>query len=82
MAEIQRLAKTGNFKQYLELAICNQFVCGLQDSKCLKELLCVVELTADLALQWAKQFAKRWKSCRNPTRRRKTVQHTEITQSS
>jgi len=48
------LAKTCNFKQYLELAIRDQFVCGLRDSKCQKELLCVADLTADLALQQAK----------------------------
>ena len=38
----------------MELAIRDQFVCGLRDSKCQKELLCVAELTADLALQQAK----------------------------
>ena len=54
MAQLQRLAKTYNFKQYLEFAIREQFVCGLRDSKCQKELLCVAEFTADLALQWVK----------------------------
>ncbi|XP_065892767.1 uncharacterized protein [Dysidea avara] len=54
MAQLRRLAKTCNFKQYLELAICDQFVCGLRDSKCQKELLCVAEFTADLTLQRVK----------------------------
>ena len=40
MAASRRLAKTCNFKQYLELAIRDQFVCGLQDSKCQKDFEC------------------------------------------
>ena len=34
MAELRRLAKTCNFGQYLETALRDQFVCGLQDEKC------------------------------------------------
>jgi len=38
----------------LETAIRDQFVCGLRDSKCQKELLCREGLTADIALQSAR----------------------------
>ena len=53
MAELQRLAKTCNFGDYLNTAIRDQFVCGLKDTKCQKELLCVADLTVTVALQKA-----------------------------
>ena len=53
-AELRRLAKTCNFGGYLETAIRDQFVCGLRDTKCQKELLCQSELTAEGALQRAR----------------------------
>ena len=37
IADLRRLAKTCNFRNYLETAIRDQFVCGLRDSKCQKE---------------------------------------------
>ena len=54
VAELRRLAKTCNFGGYLETAIRDQFVCGLRDSKCQKELLCEANLTAERALQRAR----------------------------
>lgn len=54
IADLRRLAKTCNFGNYLETAIRDQFVCGLRDSKCQKELLCREGLTADTALQSAR----------------------------
>ena len=45
IAELRRLAKTCNFGDYLNTAIRDQFVCGLRDVKCQKELLCVTDLT-------------------------------------
>ena len=53
MAELRRLAKTCNFGDYLNTAIRDQFVCGLKDTKCKKELLCVADLTVAVALQKA-----------------------------
>ena len=53
MAALRRLAKTCNFGQNLETALHDQFVCGLCDKKCQRELLRVQELTADVALQKA-----------------------------
>jgi len=54
IAELQSLANMCNFGAYLETAIQDQFVCGLQDTKCQKELLCLSDLTAEMALQWAR----------------------------
>ena len=34
MATLRHLAKTCNFGQYLETALCDQFVCGLRDETC------------------------------------------------
>ena len=53
MAELRRLAKTCNFGQYLETALRDQFVCGLRDEKCQRELLSIQDLTATIALQKA-----------------------------
>ena len=41
MAALRRLAKTCNFGQYLDSALRDQFVCGLRDEKCQRELLSV-----------------------------------------
>ena len=49
MTELQRLAKTCNFGNYLESVIRDQFVCGLRDTKTQQELLCVPELTVKTA---------------------------------
>ena len=54
MAELQSLAKTCNFGEYLESAIRDQFVCGLRDTKCQQELLCQTNLTAGRTLQRAR----------------------------
>ena len=51
VAELRHLAITCNFGNYLDTAIHNQFVCGLRDKKCQQELLGILELTADIALQ-------------------------------
>ena len=53
MAELRGLAKTCNFGDYLDTAIRDQFVCGLQDTKCQKELLCIADLTVAVALRKA-----------------------------
>ena len=53
MAALRCLAKTCNFGQYLETALCDQFVCGLRDEKCQQELLSIQDLTAAVALQKA-----------------------------
>ena len=53
MAALRRLAKTCNFGQYLETALRDQFVCGLRDEKCQRELLSIQDLTATIALQKA-----------------------------
>ena len=53
IAELRALAKTCNFATYLETAISDQFICGLNDPKFQQELLCQTNLTADLALQRA-----------------------------
>ena len=53
MAALRCLAKTCNFGQYLETALCDQFVCGLRDEKCQQELLSVQDLMAAIALQMA-----------------------------
>ena len=54
MAELRRLAKTCNFGDYLDTAIRDQFVCGLSDLKCQKELLCTADLMVAVALQKAR----------------------------
>ena len=53
MAELRQLAKTCNFGNYLDTAIRDQFVCGLRDTKCQKELLCIADLTVAVALSRA-----------------------------
>ena len=53
MAKLRRLAKTCNFGQYLETALRDQFVCGLRDEKCQRELLSIQDLTAEIAIRRA-----------------------------
>ena len=65
IAELQTLAKTCNFGNYLETAIRDQFVCGLLDVKCQQELLCETELTAEKALQRAQAMEAVARETRN-----------------
>ena len=51
MSELHRLAKTCNFGAYLDTALQDQFVRGLWDVKCQRDLLCVTDLTAELTLK-------------------------------
>ena len=53
VANLRRLAKTCNFGQYLNTALCDQLVCGLRDRKCQRDLLSISDLTLDVALQKA-----------------------------
>lgn len=53
ITELPRLAKTCNFGDYLNTAIRDQFICGLSNTKCQKEQLCIVDLTTAMALQKA-----------------------------
>ena len=53
MAALRHLAKTCNFGQYLETALCDQFVCGLCDGICQQELVSKQDLTAAVVLQKA-----------------------------
>ena len=53
MAELQWLAKTCNFGDYLDTTIRDQFMCRLKDTKCQKQLLCMVDLMAAVAMQKA-----------------------------
>ena len=54
MSELRRLAKTCDFGAYLDTALWDQFVRGLWDVKCQRDLLCVTDLTAELALKKAR----------------------------
>ena len=54
MGELQSLAKTCNFGAYLETALRDQFVCGLRNIQCQRELLCEATLTVDTALKKAR----------------------------
>ena len=51
MTELRCLAKTCNFGNCLESAIRDQFGCGLHDIKTQREILCISELTAQIALR-------------------------------
>ena len=53
IAALRRLAKTCNFGQYLDTALRDQFVCGLTDRKCQRELLTIQDLTLQTAIQKA-----------------------------
>ena len=50
MTELRQLARMCNFGQYLETALRDQFVCGLRDEKCQRELLSIQDLTAEIAI--------------------------------
>ena len=53
-AELRTLAKTCNFRNYLDTALRDQLVCGLRDQKTQKELLCIQDLTIAIATERAK----------------------------
>ena len=50
---LRRLAKTCNFRQYCDTALRDQFVCGLHDRKCQRELFSTQDLTLEMAIQKA-----------------------------
>ena len=54
LAELRKLVKTCNFRDYLDMALCDQLVCGLHEQKMQKELLCVPDLTIAVATECAK----------------------------
>ena len=54
MGELRSLAKTCNFGAYLETVLRDQFVCGLRNVQCQRELLCEATLTVDTALKKAR----------------------------
>ena len=54
MGQLRRLGRTCNFGAYLETALRDQFVCGLSDVKCQRDLLCDAALTAETALKKAR----------------------------
>ena len=54
MAELRKLAKTCNFRDYLDTALRDQLVCGLRDQKTQKELLCIPDLTITKATERAR----------------------------
>ena len=56
VASLRKLAVHCNFGSYLETALRDQFVCGLHDIKCQKELLCISSLSLQKAIQHAKAF--------------------------
>lgn len=49
MSKLRALAKSCNFGDYLKIALRDQFVRGLKDSKYLQELLSIVDLTLESA---------------------------------
>ena len=53
MSELRQLAKTCNFGNYLESAIRDQFLCRSRDARTQRELLCIPNLTAQVALRKA-----------------------------
>ena len=54
VAELRRLSKTCNFGDYLDTALRDQLVCGLNDRKTQKELLCIKNLTLTVATDKAR----------------------------
>ena len=54
LAELRKLAKTCNFRDYLDTALRDQLVCGLRDQKTQKELLCIPDLTITKATERAR----------------------------
>ena len=53
IAALRRLAKTYNFGEYLNTVLRDQFVCGLNDHQCQRELLSSQDLTLQTAIQKA-----------------------------
>lgn len=51
MSELRKLVKTCNFLDYLNMVLCDQFVCGLRDSRIQRELLSVKDLMVTQALE-------------------------------
>ena len=49
MLELRKLAKSCNFGEYLKSALRDQFMCGLKDTRCQKELLSIADLTVEVA---------------------------------
>ena len=53
MSELRKLAKSCNFNNYLNTALCDQFVCGLRYARIQQELLSIKDLTVTHALEKA-----------------------------
>ena len=56
VASLRKLAVHCNFESYLDTALRDQFVCGLYDIKCQKELLCMSTLSLQEAVQHARAY--------------------------
>ena len=56
LADLRKLARNANFGEYLEKALRDQLVCGMTQSRCQKELLCMPTLTLEAAVQHARAF--------------------------
>ncbi|XP_043224538.1 uncharacterized protein LOC122382800 isoform X3 [Amphibalanus amphitrite] len=56
LADLKKIASNAQFGDYLDTALRDQLVCGLYDSRCQKELLCMTSLTLEKAVQHARAF--------------------------
>ena len=56
VASLKKFALHCNFESYLDTALRDQFVCGLYDIKCQKELLCMPSLSLQEAVQHARAY--------------------------
>ncbi|XP_043246076.1 uncharacterized protein LOC122393776 isoform X4 [Amphibalanus amphitrite] len=56
IASLRKLAVHCSFGLYLDTALRDQFVCGLNDARCQKELLCVSSLSLQDAVQHARSY--------------------------
>ena len=56
LADLKKIARNAKFGDYLDTALRDQLVCGLHDSRCQKELLCMTSLTLEMAVQHARAF--------------------------
>ena len=54
VAQLRSKAKDCNFGAYLETALRDQLVCGLNNERCKQELLCKTDLTLESAVQHAR----------------------------
>ena len=54
IAELRKLSKTCNFGDYLDTALRDQLVCGLNELTTQKELLCIKDLTLTIAIDKAR----------------------------